>query len=156
MFIEEISTFHMILSKFLIISSELSGSPGELIVYRCSSVHHCRHLPFTFFKDFSKISSETTWLIKWSLHGKGNKSLYKWSMSHDQDGRHAHTWKKLKKTFFSRTGSPMSLKLSMQYQGLKLYKVCINDDLGLTMTYFMARSNLVTYAFEWRKLFQSH
>ena len=22
--------------------------------------------------------------------GRGNQSLYKWSMSHDQDGRHAH------------------------------------------------------------------
>ena len=26
-------------------------------------------------------------------------------------------------------------------------KVCSNDDLGLTLTYFMARSNLVPYAF---------
>ena len=26
----------------------------------------------------------------WSLLGKGNESLYKWSRSHDQDGRHAH------------------------------------------------------------------
>ena len=27
----------------------------------------------------------------WRLLGKGNESLYKWSRSHDQDCRHAHT-----------------------------------------------------------------
>ena len=40
----------------------------------------------------------------------------------------------------------------MQHWGLKLYKVYINCDLGLTLTYFMARSNLVTYAFLWEKV----
>ena len=44
----------------------------------------------------------------------------------------------------------MILKIGMQHRGLKLYKVCINDDTGLTLTYmyFMARSNLVAYTFE--------
>ena len=42
----------------------------------------------------------------------------------------------------------MILKLGMQHQGLKLYKVHINDDPGLTLTYFTARSNWVTYTFE--------
>ena len=41
----------------------------------------------------------------------------------------------------------MILKLGMQHRGLKLYKVCINGDPGLTLTYFTARSNLVPYAF---------
>ena len=35
----------------------------------------------------------------------------------------------------------------MQHKSLKLNKVYINDDPGLTLTYF--RSNLVAYAFEW-------
>ena len=35
----------------------------------------------------------------------------------------------------------MILKLGMYNWGLKLYKVYINDDPGLTLTYFMARSN---------------
>ena len=48
----------------------------------------------------------------------------------------------------------MILKLSMQHQGLKLYKIYINDDPGLTLTYFTARSNWVAYTFEWGKLFQ--
>ena len=38
----------------------------------------------------------------------------------------------------------MILKLGMYKWGLKLYKVNINDDPGLTLTYFTARSNLVT------------
>ena len=49
----------------------------------------------------------------------------------------------------------MILKLGMQHQRLKLYKVYINDDLGLTLTYFTARSNLVAYTIEWGKLLQS-
>ena len=48
------------------------------------------------------------------------------------------------------------LKLGLQHHGLKLYKVCINDDPGLTLTYFMARSNLVAYTFEKGKVLQSH
>ena len=45
----------------------------------------------------------------------------------------------------------MILKLGMSHLGLKLYKVCITDDPGLTLTYFRARSNLVPYAFVWEK-----
>ena len=41
----------------------------------------------------------------------------------------------------------MILKLGMQHRGLKLYKVYINGDPGLTMTYFTARSNLETYLY---------
>ena len=37
----------------------------------------------------------------------------------------------------------MILKLGIDHQGLKVYKVCINDNPGLNMTYFTARSNLV-------------
>ena len=29
--------------------------------------------------------------------------------------------------------------------------MCLNDDAGLTMTYFTARSNLIPYAFVWEK-----
>ena len=39
----------------------------------------------------------------------------------------------------------------MQHRMLEYYKVCSNDDPGLTLTYFMARSNLVPYAFVWEK-----
>ena len=39
---------------------------------------------------------------------------------------------------------PMILKLGKQHQGHKLYKVYINGDPGLTLTYFMEMSNLAT------------
>ena len=45
------------------------------------------------------------------------------------------------KIFFSRTRSPMILKLGMYHWGFKRYTVYINDDPGLTLTYFTARSN---------------
>ena len=63
--------------------------------------------------------------------------------------------KNLKKIIFPRTQRPMILKLGMQHWRIKVYKVYINDDPGLTLTYFRARSNLVTYAFEWWKLTNS-
>ena len=34
--------------------------------------------------------------------------------------------------------------------------VCLNDDPRLTLNYFTARSNLVSYAFIWGKLLESH
>ena len=45
----------------------------------------------------------------------------------------------------------MTLKLSMQHRVQEYYQICSNDDSGLTLTYFMARSNLVPYAFVWEK-----
>ena len=54
---------------------------------------------------------------------------------------------------FKRYGRqrPMTLKLSMQHLMLEYYKISSNDDPGLTMTYFTARSNWVPYAFVWGK-----
>ena len=45
------------------------------------------------------------------------------------------------------------LKLGMYHWGLHLYKIYINDDPGLTLTYFMARSNWVICTFELGILF---
>ena len=45
----------------------------------------------------------------------------------------------------------MTLKIDMQHRVLEYYQVCLNDDSGLTLTYFMARSNLVFYAFLWEE-----
>ena len=42
----------------------------------------------------------------------------------------------------------------LETQGLKLYKVYINGDPGLTLTYFTEMSNLVAYASEWGKLLE--
>ena len=45
----------------------------------------------------------------------------------------------------------MTLKLGMHHRVLEYYQGCSNDDTGLTLTYFTARSNLVPYAFVWEK-----
>ena len=45
----------------------------------------------------------------------------------------------------------MADDLETWYGVLEYYHVCSNDNHGLTLTYFMARSNLVPYAFVWEK-----
>ena len=40
---------------------------------------------------------------------------------------------------------------SLKHKVLEYYQVCSNDDPGMTLTYFTARSNLVPYAFVWEK-----
>ena len=45
----------------------------------------------------------------------------------------------------------LQFSLGMQHRVLEYYQVYSNDDPGLTLTYFMARSNLVPYAFVWEK-----
>ena len=45
----------------------------------------------------------------------------------------------------------MTLKLGKQHWVHKYYQVCSNDDPGLTLTSFMARPNLLPYAFVWEK-----
>ena len=50
----------------------------------------------------------------------------------------------------------MILKLGMKHQAMELYKVCINHDPGMTLTFFTARSTWVAHAFGWGKLLQCH
>ena len=49
------------------------------------------HLHIKFQTEFSQkhFTNQNQILYVVSL-GRGNQSLYKWSRSHDQDGRHAH------------------------------------------------------------------
>ena len=55
--------------------------------------------------------------------------------------------KNLKKVFFSGTKRLMTLKFGMYHRVLEYCQVCSNDDPGLILTYFTARSNLAPYAF---------
>ena len=93
-----------------------------------------------------------------ALLGRVNESLYKWSKSHDQDGRNGYKQQKPLKIFFSRTRRPMILKLGMKHQAMKLYKVYINHDPGMILTFFTARSThiwmgkIVTISFEGQNL----
>ena len=45
----------------------------------------------------------------------------------------------------------MTLKVDMQHWVLEYYQICSNDESGLTMTYFMARSNFVLFASVWEE-----
>ena len=47
---------------------------------------------------------------------------------------------KILKNLFLRTRRPMILKLGMKHLGMELYKVYINHDPGMTLTYLTARS----------------
>ena len=55
------------------------------------------------------------------------------------------------KFFFSGTDGPISTKLGMLHWGLLPIIVCSNEDHGVTLSYFTARSNLVTLAFSIEK-----
>ena len=54
----------------------------------------------------------------------------------------------LLKFSFSRTKEHMTLKHEMLHNELWPIVVYSNDDLGLTLTYFAAKSNFVPYAFK--------
>ena len=59
--------------------------------------------------------------------------------------------KNLKKSSSQEPKKPMTLNFGIQHRVLEYYQICSNDDPGLTWTYFTARSNLVSYAFVWKK-----
>ena len=46
----------------------------------------------------------------------------------------------------------MTLTVCMHHSVLEFYQIYSNDDPGLTLTYFTARSNLVPYVFVWEKV----
>ena len=45
----------------------------------------------------------------------------------------------------------MTLKVSVRHRELEYYQICSNDDPGLTLSNFTARSNWIPYAFVWEK-----
>ena len=75
-------------------SPEPLGSQGELIVYASSRRPSSVRPSSTMLKHLllrNRWADQSQILCGASL-GRGNESLYKWSRSHDQDGRHAHIW----------------------------------------------------------------
>ena len=138
---------------FFFSSPEPSGSQGELIVYPYSGVRcRCRRCRRRRQQCLNIFSSETALPIKAKFYveppWEGGTKVYINGPGH-MTKMAAMPIKPLK--IFSRTRSPMILKLGMLHWGLKLYKVYINNDPGLTFPYFTARSNWVTYTFEWVK-----
>ena len=118
-------------------SPEPFGSQGEL-----------RHRSSILLRPpFSKIFSKTTWPIA-KLH---MEPLWKegTKVCINDPG---HMTKLAAKPIYGENLKNHDDETSMQHWGIKVYKGCINDDPGLTLTYFTARSNWVSYAFEWGKL----
>ena len=61
-----------------------------------------------FSSQCSNVVYETTWSFIVKLHIEhplegGTKVCFKWSRSHDQDGRHLNIWLKPLQSFFPRT-----------------------------------------------------
>ena len=102
---------------------------------------------FTFSNFFSL---ENAWPIEASM-GWGNESCSNGPGHMTNMAAMPIYGKNLKTKIFSGTKQLMTLKVCMQHRILKYYQVCSNDDLGLTLTYFTARSNLIPYAFVWEK-----
>ena len=119
--------------KIFLAQGVVCPCPGAIYMYMTIIFKH--HLQY-----LKPLGQSNQTLCSASLE-RGNESLYKWSSSHDQDGRHGYKKQKpLMKIFFSRTRRPMILKLGMKQQAMELYKVCINHDPGMILTYFTARS----------------
>ena len=56
---------------------------------------------------------------------------------------------------FSGANREMTLKLGIQHRGLRPYKVYLNDDHGVSLTYFKTRSNLLPDAFYGKMLIET-
>ena len=128
---------------------------GELIGYpwirRPSSVcpSSVRRRPFTFSNVFS---SETAWPIKAKFYveppWEGGTKVYINGPGYMTKMAATPIYgKNPSKIFFSKTSRPIFTKLGMYHWGLLPIIVYINDDPGVTLTYFTARSNLETKAF---------
>ena len=84
--------------------------------------------------------------------GSENESLFTATGSLDQDGRHAHIWYKPFKNLFLQNRQADFHKTWFVVSGTQAHYSLSNDDPGVTLTYFTARSNLVTKAFQSEKV----
>ena len=58
----------------------------------------------------------------------------------------------LRKSSSVEPAGPISTKLGILHPGVQPIIVCSNDDPGVTLTYFTARSNLATSVLLWQKV----
>ena len=118
---------------------------GELIVYPCSGVRR-RTSSSTISNIFF---SETACPIKAKFYVEppwvGRTKVCSRHLGHmTKMAARPIYGKNPSKIFFSRTRRPIFMKLGIKHRGLQPIIVCSNDDPGVTLTYFTARSNLVT------------
>ena len=117
---------------------------GEFIGYLWSGIHPSvvRSQCSKIFFSKNRLANQSQILCGVSL-GRGNDILFAASGSHDQDGRHAHIWSKPFKNLLLQNRQAdfhetwyVALETPAHHNS--------NDDPGVTLTYFTARSNLVT------------
>ena len=80
-------------------------SKVKVILWPWSKITQISKLKLVFLRNSWVIWNQSSYESLWE---NGNKNLYIWVGSHDQDGCHAHIWKKKPlKIFFSRTNGLM-------------------------------------------------
>ena len=109
------------------------------------------HCPSSISPPFSKMFfSKTSGPIEAKFHMEpqwdGGRKVCSWGLGHMKKmAATSICGKNPSKIFFPRTKGPMTLCLGMYHWGLGPIIICSNDDPRLTLTYFTARSNLVSY-----------
>ena len=92
--------------------------------------------------------SKTTWPIKAKFYveppWEGGTKVCSRHLGHMTKMAATPIYGKNPSKIFSKTGGSIFTKLGLYYRGLQPIIVCSNDDPGVTLTYFTARSNLVT------------
>ena len=100
--------------------------------------------------------SETAWPIRPKFYveppWEGGKKIYINRLGHKTKMAAMPKLIKTLKNLLLQNQKSYDLQLGMYHWGPKLYKVYINDDPGLPLTYFTAWSNWVICTFEWGKL----
>ena len=131
-------------SYFMLLAHQSQRLIGELIVYPWSVVvvrpssTMLKHLLLrNRFADQSQI------LCGASL-GRGNKILFGACGSHDQDGHHPYIWLKPFKNLLLRNWRADFHQTWYLASGTPAHHSLSNDDPLVTLTYFTARSDLVT------------
>ena len=79
--------------------------------------------------------------------GRQNENLFTASASHDKDGCNAHIWLKAFKNLLLQNRQADFHETWYVASGTPVHHNCTNDNPGVTLIYFTARSNLVTEAF---------
>ena len=133
------------------VSHFLAYLSRELIGYSWSVVRpsfvvvRCRPSSFTISKIFF---SETVLPIKAKFYVEppwvGGTIFCSRHLGHMTKMAATPIYGKNPSKIFSRTCWPIFTKLCMKHRGLQPIKVRSNDDPGVTLSYFTARSNLVT------------
>ena len=114
---------------------------------------HCRPFVQHFQRSSSpKLLGQSKPNFMWSLHGSGEQNLQ--GLGHMT--KIAATPIYGKNSSKSSSPEPKSQWPCGLVCSIGPVIVCSNDDPRLTLTYFTARSNFVSYAFIWGKLLESH